>query len=176
MKTLFACETPWTKKDGNTLAEFSMRPFLDGLAGLHGFRLLYRTFTTAKLPISSTSARMDQLGLSGLAWSISGLPTLARTFQNQLKEFGLVLAELQHRRLLSRASYLGDAPFGRADTVLRLVGKKACLSILLCCKLPCPALQCHHLKEPCVCWWVLSVPLMEVGVRVATRCFGNPFE
>jgi hypothetical protein len=47
MRTIFACETPWTKSDGFTLAGFSMQPFLVGLATFHGCRLLYRTFTTS---------------------------------------------------------------------------------------------------------------------------------
>jgi hypothetical protein len=46
MKTLLACEIPWTDGDG-TLVEWSMRPFLEGLALQDHFRLLYRTFTTS---------------------------------------------------------------------------------------------------------------------------------
>jgi hypothetical protein len=45
VKTLFACETPWFDSHG-TFVAYSMEPFLCGLARLHGFRLLYRTFTT----------------------------------------------------------------------------------------------------------------------------------
>lgn len=43
-KTLYACEAPWA--DDGTLAEWSMQPFLRGLAMLHDFRLLHRTFTS----------------------------------------------------------------------------------------------------------------------------------
>lgn len=46
MKTLLACEIPWADGDG-TLVEWSMRPFLEGLALQDRFRLLYRTFTTS---------------------------------------------------------------------------------------------------------------------------------
>lgn len=46
MKTLLACEIPWTDGDG-ALVEWSMRPFLEGLALRDHFRLLYRTFTTS---------------------------------------------------------------------------------------------------------------------------------
>lgn len=44
-KTLYACESPWAT-DRGTLVDWSMQPFLHGLAMLHDFRLLYRTFTS----------------------------------------------------------------------------------------------------------------------------------
>jgi hypothetical protein len=44
-KILYACECPWSTRDGR-LVEWSMHPFMQGLATLHDFRLLYRTFTS----------------------------------------------------------------------------------------------------------------------------------
>lgn len=44
-KILYVCETPWSTEDGR-LVEYSMQPFLQALAILHDFRLLYRTFTS----------------------------------------------------------------------------------------------------------------------------------
>lgn len=44
-KILFVCESPWD--DGTRLVDWSMRPFVEGLAELCGAALHYRTFTTA---------------------------------------------------------------------------------------------------------------------------------
>lgn len=46
-KTLYVCEVPWSTED-NQLVEYSMQPFLQAMARLHDFRLLYRTFTSGQ--------------------------------------------------------------------------------------------------------------------------------
>lgn len=43
--TLTVLESPWESDDGE-VGEHSMRPFVEGLCALYGWRLIYRTFTT----------------------------------------------------------------------------------------------------------------------------------
>lgn len=45
---LTVIESPWEGKDDGELAEHSMRPFVEGLCALRGWKLTYRTFTSAR--------------------------------------------------------------------------------------------------------------------------------
>ena len=72
-KTLYVCESPWWKGEG-TLVTWSMQPFFQGLALLHGFRILYRTYTSAdelkrlvnsQIPVGPSTSKILYIGGHG---------------------------------------------------------------------------------------------------------------
>jgi hypothetical protein len=78
-KTLFACESPWAT-DSGTLVDWSMQPFLHGLAMLHNFRLLYRTFTSgaelrgllsSEFPNGDATSKIAYIGSHGYGARLS---------------------------------------------------------------------------------------------------------
>jgi hypothetical protein len=78
-KTLYACEAVWSESNG-VLAEWSMQPFFQGLAMLHGFRFLYRTFTSGtelkgllglEFPAGTSSSKIAYIGAHGYGGRLS---------------------------------------------------------------------------------------------------------
>ncbi|MEO6951369.1 MAG: hypothetical protein ABI321_06110 [Polyangia bacterium] len=45
---LTVIESPWEGRRDGEIGEHSMRPFVEGLCALHGWKLIYRTFTSAR--------------------------------------------------------------------------------------------------------------------------------
>jgi len=78
-KTLYACEATWSEGDG-VLAEWSMQPFFQGLALLHGFRFLHRTFISGtelrsllkeEFPAGSATSKIVYIGAHGCGGRLS---------------------------------------------------------------------------------------------------------